>query len=270
VQLRDQAHGGQGVDASEAAQGAHHAGIADILADLLDLSVEGKLTIFDIKLVHTLICWILSACVLYALFSGVLDLITTWTRVAVGLVIVEGVVLAASGWTCPLTLLAERRGAARGSVTDIFLPKWFADRIFPLCGTTYVVALVRGAHAAIGTRVREYAAGAGCGSRSRLEDDVRRSAKAEEVGAMDELPPLGVGDPRVIVCEPFDYSLLRLAEEQCVLVVLARFGMRVPVPDECRARSVGAWGRRSAPREALGRRPGSRSARGPARREPGG
>jgi hypothetical protein len=26
-------------------------------------------------------------------------------------------------------------------VTDIFLPKWFADRIFPVCGTLYVVAL---------------------------------------------------------------------------------------------------------------------------------
>jgi hypothetical protein len=41
-----------------------------------------------------------------------------------------------------LTILTERLGAARGSVTDIFLPKWFADRIFPICGTTYGVALV--------------------------------------------------------------------------------------------------------------------------------
>ncbi len=41
-----------------------------------------------------------------------------------------------------LTLLAERLGAVRGSVADIFLPKWFADRIFPICSTTYLVALV--------------------------------------------------------------------------------------------------------------------------------
>ena len=41
-----------------------------------------------------------------------------------------------------LTLLAERAGAASGSVADIFLPKWFADRIFPICGTTYVIALI--------------------------------------------------------------------------------------------------------------------------------
>jgi hypothetical protein len=101
-----------------------------------------KVTILHVKLVHTLIFWLLSACVLYALFSGAADRITTWTWVAVGLVLLESIVLAVSGWTCPLTILTERLGAARGSVTDIFLPKWFADRIFPICGTTYGVALV--------------------------------------------------------------------------------------------------------------------------------
>jgi hypothetical protein len=100
-----------------------------------------KLTFFQVKLVHTLIFWVLSACVVYVLFSGVADRITAWTWVAVGLVLIESVVLAASGWICPLTILAERLGAARGSVTDIFLPKWLADRIFPICGTSYAVAL---------------------------------------------------------------------------------------------------------------------------------
>lgn len=101
-----------------------------------------KVAILHVKLVHTLIFWLLSGCVLYVLFSGVEDRITTWTWVAVGLVLLESFVLAAFGWTCPLTILTERLGAARGSVTDIFLPKWFADRIFPICGTTYGVALV--------------------------------------------------------------------------------------------------------------------------------
>lgn len=101
-----------------------------------------RLTILHVKLIHTVIFWILSACVLYALFSGIVDRITTWTWIAVGLVMIESVVLAASGWTCPLTILTERLGAVRGSVADIFLPKWFADRIFPVCGTTYGVALL--------------------------------------------------------------------------------------------------------------------------------
>ena len=101
-----------------------------------------KVTLFQIKLVHTLVFWVLSLCVVYALYSGAADRIGTGTWVAIGLLVVESVVLALSGWTCPLTLLAERQGAARGSVADIFLPGWLADRIFPVCGTAFGVALV--------------------------------------------------------------------------------------------------------------------------------
>jgi hypothetical protein len=100
-----------------------------------------KITIFQIKLVHTVIFWILSLCVVYTLFSGIVGRITTWTWVAVGLLLVESVVLVVSGWTCPLTILVERQGVARGSVADIFLPKWFADRIFPICGTAFGVGV---------------------------------------------------------------------------------------------------------------------------------
>ncbi len=100
-----------------------------------------RITVLQIKCVHTLVFWILSLCVLYALFSGLSGQITGWTWVAVGLVLLESVVLMASGWTCPLTLLAERLGAEQGSVADIFLPKWLADRIFPVCGTTFGIAI---------------------------------------------------------------------------------------------------------------------------------
>lgn len=61
---------------------------------------------------------------------------------AVTLVAVEGVVLVAAGWTCPLTLLAQHLGAARGPVADSFLPTWLAGRIFPICGTAYALALL--------------------------------------------------------------------------------------------------------------------------------
>jgi len=101
-----------------------------------------RFTIFQIKLVHTFVFGVLSLCVAYALFSGVVDRITVWTWAAVGLLLVESGVLVASGWTCPLTVLAERQGAQRGSVTDIFLPRWLADRIFPICGTLYAIALL--------------------------------------------------------------------------------------------------------------------------------
>ncbi len=99
-----------------------------------------RVSIFHVKLVHTCIFAVLSGCVLYALLSGVLNRITRWTWVAVALVLLESLVLAASGWRCPLTILAERLGASQGAVADIFLPKWCADRIFPVCGTTFLIA----------------------------------------------------------------------------------------------------------------------------------
>jgi hypothetical protein len=98
-------------------------------------------TILQIKLLHTVIFWILSACVGYSLYCGIVGRIGVWTWIAVGLLAAESIVLAVSGWTCPLTLLAERQGAAQGSVADIFLPKALADRIFPVCGTAYGLAV---------------------------------------------------------------------------------------------------------------------------------
>jgi hypothetical protein len=97
------------------------------------------LTIFHIKLVHTAIFAVLAACVLYVLASGMADHITPWTWWAIAAIIVEGIVLLVNGGRCPLTAMAERRGAASGSVSDIFLPKWFADRIFPICGAMFLM-----------------------------------------------------------------------------------------------------------------------------------
>ncbi|WP_017305224.1 hypothetical protein [Spirulina subsalsa] len=101
-----------------------------------------KITVTQIKVLHTIIFWILSLCVLYSLFSAVSGKITLWTWFAVGLVLIESVVLMLSGWTCPLTLWVERLGHEKGSVADIFLPLWLANRIFPICGTMFACSLV--------------------------------------------------------------------------------------------------------------------------------
>ena len=86
-----------------------------------------KVTILQIKVAHTVIFWILSLCTVYALYSGVADRITTWTWVAVVLLLVESVVLVAFGWTCPLTILAERQGSAQ-RIRERHLPAEVAGR----------------------------------------------------------------------------------------------------------------------------------------------
>ena len=98
-----------------------------------------QLTVLHVKIVHTLIFAALSGCVLYILVSGAFDRITPWTWVAIAAIVIEGLVLAVSGGRCPLTAVAERLGASDGSVADIFLPRWFADRIFPICGSLYLI-----------------------------------------------------------------------------------------------------------------------------------
>jgi hypothetical protein len=101
-----------------------------------------RITVLKIKIVHTLIFFALSACVLYVLLSGMSGRITPWTWACIVAILVEGLVLAVSGGQCPLTRVAEQLGAANGSVSDIFLPKWLADRIFPICGSLYLIGCV--------------------------------------------------------------------------------------------------------------------------------
>ena len=100
------------------------------------------MTLLQIKVVHTFAFFVLSGCVLLVLYSGAANRVTTWTWVSVFMIVVEGIALASCGGKCPLTVLAERQGAIQGGVADIFLPKWFADRIFPICGTTFVVGCI--------------------------------------------------------------------------------------------------------------------------------
>jgi hypothetical protein len=83
-----------------------------------------------IILVHTLVFFELSASAIYLLVSTMINRRTRWTTVAALSLAVESAILVAFGWSCPLRIWAERLGAESGSVTDIYLPKWLAERIF--------------------------------------------------------------------------------------------------------------------------------------------
>ena len=53
----------------------------------------------------------------------------------------ETAVFVGNGCTCPLTPIAERLGAERGSVADIYLPGWFARRLPLIAGAALVGGL---------------------------------------------------------------------------------------------------------------------------------
>ena len=65
----------------------------------------------------------------YVLYAGLTRRSDRRTAVAAGVVAGESLIFVANGCCCPLTQVAERLGAERGSVTDIYLPERFARNL---------------------------------------------------------------------------------------------------------------------------------------------
>ncbi len=82
-----------------------------------------------VKLVHTLAWFSIESCMIYVLWAGFRRQSDRRAAIAAGVVASESLVFAANGFRCPLTDVAERVGAERGSVTDIYLPRWFAHHL---------------------------------------------------------------------------------------------------------------------------------------------
>jgi hypothetical protein len=95
-----------------------------------------------IKSIHTGIFVFMTGALVVFLYEVIIDRITVLTWIALVLFMIEGVVLIFNGWKCPLTGYAEQLGSTHGSVTDIFLPKWFADRVFIIYGVLWAGALL--------------------------------------------------------------------------------------------------------------------------------
>lgn len=82
-----------------------------------------------IKTVHTLAWLSIESCVLYVLYTGLAGRTDRRVGMAGAIVAGETLVFAGNGCRCPLTELALRYGAETGSVTDIYLPRWFAHNM---------------------------------------------------------------------------------------------------------------------------------------------
>jgi hypothetical protein len=83
----------------------------------------------SIKLLHTLAWFSIESCMGYVLYAGFAGRSDRRTAIAASVVAGESVIFVANGCRCPLTQVAERLGAERGSVTDIYLPGWFARKL---------------------------------------------------------------------------------------------------------------------------------------------
>ncbi|KAB3538538.1 hypothetical protein F8154_01800 [Alkaliphilus pronyensis] len=98
--------------------------------------------LFCIKLIHTVI-WIFYVFIIgYILYAGINNKIDIFLFIAIGLVVLEGIVLLAFKWKCPLTVLGYKYTDNREIGFDIFLPKWVAKNNKVIFTAIFVVGLL--------------------------------------------------------------------------------------------------------------------------------
>jgi hypothetical protein len=83
-----------------------------------------------IKTAHSSVFFIEELSVGYLLFSGLTKRQNRMAALAAATVAAESAIYFFNGRRCPLTGMAEALGAEHGAVTDIYLPRWIAARIF--------------------------------------------------------------------------------------------------------------------------------------------
>ena len=94
-----------------------------------------------VKTVHSLIFLVLQSAIGYLIYIGLKGDTNRRTAIVAAAVSGECLIYVGNGFRCPLTGLAEGLGAARGSVTDIFLPKWLASNIARIYGPLFALGL---------------------------------------------------------------------------------------------------------------------------------
>jgi hypothetical protein len=94
--------------------------------------------LFSIRAFHSAVFQVMLSAIGWLVATGLTGRRDQSVAVAAGLVTIESAVFLANEGVCPLTPLAERYGARRGGVSDIFLPDALA-RTIPVWATGLVV-----------------------------------------------------------------------------------------------------------------------------------
>ena len=81
-------------------------------------------------------------CLIYVLYAALAKAFNWVLLLALVAIFSEGIALVLNKGRCPLTTLAEKWGAEKGSVTDIFLPPVIARNAFKVSAVIFVAELV--------------------------------------------------------------------------------------------------------------------------------
>lgn len=100
------------------------------------------MTLFDVKLLHTLITLVNTGAVLYILFCGLRRKEGPLLDLAIALIMLEALALVAFEFRCPIQYVAREVAGTSAPVGDIFLPQWVAAYIVQACIPIAVLGLV--------------------------------------------------------------------------------------------------------------------------------
>ena len=76
------------------------------------------------------------------IYAVIIDKIDKYVWIAIGLVVLEGLVLLIFKYTCPLTLVARNYTNSTSDNFDIFLPNWLARYTKVIYTTIFAVLVV--------------------------------------------------------------------------------------------------------------------------------
>jgi hypothetical protein len=109
--------------------------------DLPDPATRSPTLLVLIRGTHSAIFLVELAAIAWLVVTGIIGRRDRSTALAAVLVTAEAAVFLANDGVCPLTPLAERHGARRGGVSDIFLPDAVA-RTIPVWSTALIAVAV--------------------------------------------------------------------------------------------------------------------------------
>ena len=90
---------------------------------------RSRLALAGVKSIHTVAFVVVAGAIALTVVDGAIGQPRRRTLVAAGIALTECGVYAANGFVCPLTPMALRLGAERGSVSDIVLPDRLARHL---------------------------------------------------------------------------------------------------------------------------------------------
>ncbi|MEO6949469.1 MAG: hypothetical protein ABI123_07565 [Ginsengibacter sp.] len=88
--------------------------------------MRGETKLILIKSIHTLIWVFFNVVIFYMLYAVIMNKMDYWLWIGYGLFILEGIILVAFKFFCPLTIMARKYSDSTKPNFDIYLPAWLA------------------------------------------------------------------------------------------------------------------------------------------------